>query len=300
MSGKNPIPTRDSQIYEGVNVIVPVGGWQLVKSPRSPTSNDKKYPVGAIWVNTATNSAYILTSAPGNWSLFGTSSGGAINSITGDTGGAEIPAAGNFNILGTANQIAVTGSANTETLSLVGPYTPSTFTSHGVLVGSGTSSIVALTAGSNGQVLLGSTGANPAFGTLTTSTGVTFTTGAASLAVDVKTGGFAVVDQNSSTATMAVQTMYVIDNGATLVTLTLPATAPQGSIMKVVGSSIGGWKIAQNASQSIKLAGLTTTTGTGGSLSSTEANDCIELIASTGGASTVWAIASSSGNLTFV
>lgn len=300
MSGKNPIPTRDSQIYEGVNVIVPVGGWQLVKSPRSPTSNDKKYPVGAIWVNTATNSAYILTSAPGNWSLFGTSSGGAINSITGDTGGAEIPAAGNFNILGTANQIAVTGSANTETLSLVGPYTPSTFTSHGVLVGSGTSSIVALTAGSNGQVLLGSTGANPAFGTLTTSTGITFTTGAASLAVDVKTGGFAVVDQNSSTATMAVQTMYVIDNGATLVTLTLPATAPQGSIMKVVGSSIGGWKIAQNASQSIKLAGLTTTTGTGGSLSSTEANDCIELIASTGGASTVWAIASSSGNLTFV
>src|SRR5271157_2069663 len=183
MSGKNPIPTRDPQIYEGVNVIVPVGGWQLVKSPRSPTSNDKKYPVGTVWVNTTTNAAYILTSAPGNWSLFGSSSGGAINSITGDTGGAELPSSGNFNILGTANQVKVTGSANTETLSLIGPYTPATYTAHGVLVGEGTSSIAATAVGTNGQVLVGSSAADPAFATLTSTTGVTFTGGANTLAV---------------------------------------------------------------------------------------------------------------------
>ncbi len=310
---------------------------------------------------------------------------GAIISITGDSGGAELPAAGNFTLAGTANQILVAGSAATQTFSLIGPYTPSTFTNHGVLLGAGTSSIAALavaatgtimvgvtganpkfltagttgqllsaatgadpayltagttgqvltgstgsqpafatlgtnsgltshgvllgennsaivatTAGSNGQVLLGSSAADPAFGTLTTSTGIAFTTGAAALAIDVKTGGYAVVDQNTSSVGVAVQTMYVIDNGASLVTLTLPATAAQGTVFKVIGSSAGGWKIAQNASQKIVASGNTTTTGTGGSLSSTSANDCVELIASVGGANTVWTTASSSGTLTFV
>ncbi len=301
MSGKNPLGNgREPQSYEGINVVVPVGGWQLIKSARSPTTSDKKYPVGSIWINTTTNAAYILTSAPGNWSLFGSSSGGAINSITGDTGGAELPVAGNFTLAGTANQIAVTGSAGTETFSLIGPYTPATFTAHGVLLGEGTSSIVATAAGTNGQVLIGSTGANPAFGTITTSTGVAFTTGAASLAIDVKTGGFAVVDQTTSSATLAVQTMYITDNGATLVTYTLPATAPQGSVIKIIGSSAGGWRVAQNANQKIRLGASSTTTGTGGSLSSTNSNDCIEMVASTGGASTVWTISSFSGTLTFV
>jgi hypothetical protein len=301
MTGKNPLGNgREPQSYEGLNVIVPIGGWQLIKSTRNPSSNDKKYPIGAIWINTSNNTCWILTSAPGNWSEFAASVAGAIISITGDTGGAELPSAGNFNLLGTANQIAVTGSAATQTFSLVGPYTPATYTAHGVLVGEGTSSIVATAAGTNGQVLLGSTGADPAFGTITTTTGVAFTTGAASLAINVKTGGFAVVDQTSSSATLAVQTMYVTDNGASLVTYTLPATAPQGSVIKVVGSSAGGWRIAQNANQKIRLTSQVSTTGTGGSVSSTNANDCVEMIASTGGASTVWTIASFAGSLTFV
>lgn len=59
-------------------------------------------------------------------------------------------------------------------------------TAHGVLVGEGTSAIVATAAGSNGQVLLGSTGADPAFAALT-STGSTlsYTTGAAALNIDI-------------------------------------------------------------------------------------------------------------------
>lgn len=158
MSGKNPIPTRDGQIYEGVNVIVPVGGWQLIKSTRSPTTNDKKYPVGAIWVDTTTNSAYILTSAPGNWSLFGTSSGGAINSITGDSGGAELPSSGNFNLLGTANQITVTGSAATETFSL-----------SATLVAPG--SVTATTSLAAGTTVTGGTGVTATTGNVTATAG---------------------------------------------------------------------------------------------------------------------------------
>lgn len=342
MSGKNPLGlSKEPQAYEGVNVIVPVGGWRLVRSVRNPTTNDFKYPIGSIWINTSNNTAWLLTSNPGNWSEFAASVAGAVTSLTGDSGGAIQPAAGNITLAGTANQITTSGAGSTITFSLVGPYTPATFTNHGVLVGAGTSSIAALaaastgtimvgvtganpkfltagttgqllsaatgadpaylTAGTNGQLLVGSTGAQPAFATTTTSTGIAFTTGAGTLAIDIKTGGFAVVDQNSSSVNMAVQTMYVIDNGSTQVVLTLPATAPQGSVMKIVGSSAGGWKIAQNANQQIVQNQNASTSGVNGSVSSTSKNNCVELIASVGGASTVWTVASSSdGPLTFV
>lgn len=301
MSGKNPLGnSREPQSYEGVNVIVPVGGWRLVKSTRSPATSDTKYPIGTIWVNTNNNTCWILTSNPGSWTEFAASTSGAILSITGDTGGALGPSGGNFNIKGTANQIAVTGAGSTETLSLIGPYTPATYTVHGVLLGEGTSSIAATTAGTNGQVLLGSTGADPAFGTLTTSTGLSYTTGAASLAINIANGGYAVVDQTSGSATLAAQTMYVTDNGASLVTYTLPATATQGTVIKIIGSSAGGWRIAQNANQQIKCDNLSSTVGTGGSVSSTDSSQCVELVASVGGASTIWTVANFSGSLTFV
>jgi hypothetical protein len=301
MSGKSPLgSSRDPQSYEGANIVVPTTGWQLIKSVRAPTTNDRKQPIGSLWVNTTTATSYQLVATPGVWAILGTNTGGDIQSLTGGSGGAILPTLGNITLAGTANQIATAGAGSTITFSLIGPYTPATYTAHGVLLGEGTSSIVATTAGTNGQVLLGSTGADPAFGTITTSTGVTFTTGAGSLAIDVKNGGFAVIDQTSSSANIAIQTMYVIDNGATLVTLTLPASAVLGSTIRVIGSSIGGWKIAQNANQQILGVGVSTTAGTSGSLSSASKSDCVELIASTGGASTIWTIASSSGSLTFV
>jgi hypothetical protein len=301
MTGKNPLGNgREPQSYEGLNIIVPIGGWQLIKSTRAPTTSDRKYPIGSIWINTTSSVSYQLVTNPGVWTILGSATGGDIQTLTGGSGGAILPSGGNITLAGTANQIATAGAGSTITWSLVGPYTPATYTTHGVLLGEGTSSIVATAVGTNGQVLIGSTGADPAFGTITTSTGVAFTTGAASLAIDVKTGGFAVIDQTSASATLAVQTMYITDNGGTLVTYTLPATAVQGSVIKIIGSSLGGWKIAQNANQQILGVGLSTTTGTGGSLSSSSKSDCVELIASTGGASTIWTIASSSGSLTFV
>jgi len=64
-----------------------------------------------------------------------------------------------------------------------------TLTDHGVLVGSATSPIDALSVGTNGQLLIGSTGTDPAFATVTSTVGtIGFTTGAASLALDVNAG----------------------------------------------------------------------------------------------------------------
>jgi len=67
-------------------------------------------------------------------------------------------------ITGTANQIAASSPTGAVTLSLVGPYTPTTYTSHGVLIGAATSSIVATTAGTAGYLLKsGGASADPSF-----------------------------------------------------------------------------------------------------------------------------------------
>jgi len=60
----------------------------------------------------------------------------------------------------------------------------STLTDHGVLVGSGAAAITALAVGTNGQVLVGSTGADPVFATITDGEGITTTLGAGTLQID--------------------------------------------------------------------------------------------------------------------
>ena len=106
-------------------------------------------------------------------------------------------------------------------------------------------------------------------------------------------------DVTGTTQAMAINRGYLADN-AGLVTLTLPATAAQFSIIEVVGHGSGGWLIAQNANQQIIFGNTATSSGVLGSLASTNANDCVKFIASVGGASTVWTVQSSVGNLTVV
>ena len=70
------------------------------------------------------------------------------------------------------------------------------------------------------------------------------------------------------TQNMAVDQGYVSNDGASLVTFTLPATAAFGTVLAVVGKGSGLFSIAQNAGQIIHFGDFDTTTGTGGSVSS--------------------------------
>lgn len=119
MSGKNPLGnSREPQAYEGINIVVPVGGWQLIKSARSPTTNDKKYPIGSMWINTLTSVSYQLVTAPGIWTILGSAAGGDIQSLTGDAGGAILPTAGNITLAGTTAQgLTTSGAGSTITFT---------------------------------------------------------------------------------------------------------------------------------------------------------------------------------------
>jgi hypothetical protein len=88
---------------------------------------------------------------------------------------------------------------------------------------------------------------------------------------------------------------YVANNGATLSTFTLPATAAFGSEIEIAGASSGGWTITQQAGQSINNGNLITTVGVGGSLSSTNQNDYVRLVCIV--ADTTWNVISSIGML---
>src|SRR5690606_37563690 len=81
--------------------------------------------------------------------------------ITGDTGGALSPTAGNWNLLGSGS-ITTSGAGSTLTTQLTG------LTNHAILVGAGTATITKLALGSAGQVLQsGGAGADPAYSTPT-------------------------------------------------------------------------------------------------------------------------------------
>jgi hypothetical protein len=316
MSGKNPLGnSREPQSYEGLNVIVPIGGWQLIKSTRAPTTNDKKYPIGSIWINTSTSVSYQLVTIPGIWTVLGSAAGGDIQTLTGDSGGAILPTAGNITLAGTSAQGLTTSGAgstitftnsdwttaqkgvgvlstNAQAIAGVGTtqaVTPAalqakvgTQTAHGVAMGNtgATSAISWSAAGTAGQVFIsGGASADGAYGNIVTSN---------------------IVDSTGTTQAMAVSTSYVADHASATVVFTLPSTATLGQRMEVVGNGPGGWQIAQNASQKIVLGSQATTVGTGGSLSSSNRYDAVQLYCVVAGASTVWNVISSSGSLTFV
>lgn len=264
---------------------------------------------------------------------YGSGTGAApIERITPSVGIPVVPdASGNINMPGTL-PIVTTGTLNTLTISVNDATTVSTGvvelatnaetiagtdstravvpagltaklgtqTSNGIAYGAGTTSALGWTsAGTNGQVILAATAGAPAFGSLTSTGGtIAFTTGANSLNLEVTSGGFkwneVIVTGPTS---MAVENGYIASN-AGVVSLLLPATAVFGDTVQIGGKGAGGWKITQNAGQTIHFNSSDTTTGVTGSLASTNRYNAVELVCIT--ANTDWLVLDSSGNLTVV
>lgn len=90
-----------------------------IVSTRAPTSNDKNYALGQIWVDKENDNFYGLvsvTAGAATWNLLATSTG-VLDTLTGDSGGAVSPNAGNITLAGTANQIVSTGDDPSATIT---------------------------------------------------------------------------------------------------------------------------------------------------------------------------------------
>ena len=103
------------------------------------------------------NSAQFTVDANG---FVSTSGSGVPTTLTGNSGGAISPSAGNINTLGTGS-ITIAGAGSTLTTQLTG------LTNHAIQVGAGTATLTQLSVGSTGQVLQANSAADPTWSTAT-------------------------------------------------------------------------------------------------------------------------------------
>lgn len=136
----------------------------------------------------------------------------------------------------------------------------------------------------NGQIPIGN-GTNYTAATLTPGTGISVTNSSGAITVASTGAGLTWSTISGTSQTAAINNGYIPTNVA-LTTITLPATAPIGSVIAIAGAGIGGWTLAANTGQTIKMASVTTTSA--GSLTSAELYDAIYVICVT--ANTTWVV----------
>lgn len=181
------------------------------------------------------------------------------------------------------NSLNINSSGVVSYNSTTGVFTESVLTQHFVLVGGASNAIVSVTPSSAGLVLTSNgTSVDPSFQAVPA------------------TGGFSWIDVTTSTQAVTTGIGYVTDN-ATLVTYTLPASPAFGNVFRITGgvsaSATSPWTLAQNAGQQIKFGNVATTVGVSGSVAATLQYDGIELVCVVAGASAIWTVIASQGNL---
>jgi hypothetical protein len=220
---------------------------------------------------------------------------------------------GTLNMTTTNNAVNVTLTGQSGTGAFVGTTSPTLVTpalgtpASGVLtnctglpvgtgLATGTDSAVLVTGSTgtpvwsgtmtNGQIIIGSTGATPTAATLTAGAGISITNGAASITI-AATGAGETWSVVTTATNMVVGNGYITNSGSQVV-LTLPTTAAVGTSLSVIGMGSGGWQIAQNASQNVQVGSVSSTVGTGGTVTSANRYDSIDLICTV--ANTTWTV----------
>lgn len=138
---------------------------------------------------------------------------GTVETLTGNSGGPVGPTGNNIDVLG-GNNITVTGNPGTSTLTVDVTGT----TNHSLLAGNASGSITSLGVATNGQLPIGSTGANPVLSTLTAGSNVTITNGAGSITINSfgEAGTVTEIDGDTGTAVGPVITFTGVPAGGTV------------------------------------------------------------------------------------
>jgi hypothetical protein len=149
------------------------------------------------------------TSGAGNTITINSTSSAMLEFTTDVSGPVDPTAGGIVNVTGATNIFSDGSVVNTLRLNLQG-------TNHALFVGRGTNTSSSnLAVGSNGQVLIAATGADPKFSTITSSGGtITFTPGANSLNIEAGGAVPTTFTANTGTATPALNNLNVLGTGS--------------------------------------------------------------------------------------
>jgi hypothetical protein len=206
--------------------------------------------------------------------------------------------------LGWTGQLGLTrGGTNASLTASNGGIVYSTATELAILASTASAGLVTNSSGipvftssmTNGQLIIGSTGATPVAANLTAGANISIVNAAGSITISA-TGlaGFSWTVVTGASQNMSVNNGYITNN-AGVVTLNLPASSAVGDEIDVIGKGAGGWLVQCGVGQTIVLGSSTTTSG--GSLASTNAKDSFYMICTV--ANTEWTVASApQGNIT--
>lgn len=156
--------------------------------------------------------------------------GGFIQTLTSNAGGPVPPTAGNINVLG-GNNIFGTGNPglSTITFDLVGT------TNHAIQVGNATGSLTSLAVAGNGQIPIGSAGADPVIANITAGAGITVTNGAGSITISA-TGADLLAYTNVNTTpyvVLATDEYLGVDCSGVPITIQLPNAPATGRVFVI-------------------------------------------------------------------
>jgi len=150
-------------------------------------------------------------------------------------------------------------------------------TDGGIMIGSGTAAVTVLGQATNGQIPIGSTGADPVLATITAGTGMAITNGAGTISINSLSGGFAWNVITGTSQTLFTGNGYFANNAGTRIDFNLGGLST-GDAWKVVGNGAAGWRINVNGGTKIIRFGSAVTTVTTGYIESTNQYDCCELV----------------------
>jgi hypothetical protein len=149
--------TRSPGIERAFQDVFPVP----VKSTRAPLNTDVKFPIGQVWVRTDTAQVYMLaqlSSGSASWTLAAPGASD-VDTLTGDSGGAISPAAGNITLAGGTN-VTTAGAGSTVTFNLDGAISLATsVTAPLFTAGAGVDLDLTAPVGQDAVLKLGDTGA---------------------------------------------------------------------------------------------------------------------------------------------
>lgn len=127
----------------------------------------------------------------------------------------------------------------------------------------------------NGQIVIGSTGAIPVASTLTAGAGISIANGAGSITIS-STGNLVWTEVVASPQVISVNNGYISNLGGGIA-FSLPAVSAVGDTFSIVGKA-GIWSITQGAGQTIHVGSTSTTPGVGGSLTANAATDSVNFV----------------------
>jgi hypothetical protein len=241
----------------------------LIKQTRVPTAQDYKFPIGTLWVDSTSATAYILVDVIGQTAFWDEIGAGA--SIIA-TINANAPIAGNYTVSGSPAQILAVQTPGTTTFSLSNAITtPGSLTTTTTLTGgtgiTATAGNIVATAG-NISATVGSVSAAT---TVTAGTGITATTGN----IVASTGNITSTLGSMSAAT-------TVTGGTGLVATTGNIVASTGNITSTLGSVAaattvtGGTGVVATTGNVVATAGAvnagTSMTATLGNITATNGN----------------------------